>query len=142
MTGGERERRERRGAARVTVMVVAASVHCGSQASLGGSDQDGVQGGDYTFALTVTDLAFAPTTIFWTQNNASVTLTLTNAGSTPHDFVLRCRGSACFSGASTVSPLLPGASTTVQFTTPNAEGIYEFVSDLPGDTQKGQFIVQ
>jgi len=119
----------------------AATVHCGDQATLGGSDQDGISGGDASFALTVDDTTFTPK-IVKTENLANVTLTLTNAGTRPHDFVVDCAGSACFPDASTVPPVAPDASATVQFVAPYAEGLYTFRSSLPGDTQTGQFILQ
>jgi hypothetical protein len=116
-------------------------VRCGSQAGLGGSDSDGVSGGDAGFALTVTDDAFSPG-ILKCQNLANVTLTMTNAGTQEHDFVVGCTGSSCFPDAASIPPLAPDASATVQFHAPYAEGIYTFRSDLPGDTQTGQFILQ
>jgi hypothetical protein len=114
--------------------------HC-SQASLGGSDSDGVSGGDATFALTVTDDAFSPG-ILKCQNLANVTVTMTNAGTRSHDFAVGCMGSSCFPDAASISPLVPDSSATVRFAAPYAEGIYPFKSDLPGDTQTGQFILQ
>jgi hypothetical protein len=113
---------------------------CG-QSGLGGSDSDGVSGGDAGFALTVTDDAFSPG-ILKCQNLANVTLTMTNAGTRKHDFVIDCMGSACFPDAATMPPLGPDASATVQFVAPYPEGIYTFRSGLPGDTQTGQFILQ
>lgn len=117
-----------------------ALVHC-SQASLGGSDQDGISGGDAGFAVTVTDDAFSPA-ILKCENLANVTLTLTNAGTRKHDFVVECMGSACFPDAASIPPLAPDASATANFVVPYTEGIYTFRSDLPGDTQTGQFILQ
>jgi hypothetical protein len=115
-------------------------VGCG-QSALGGSDSDGIYGGDAGFALTVNDQAFSPT-ILKTQNLASVTLTLTNAGTKPHDFVVDCMGTTCFPDASTISAVAPDASATAHFVAPYTEGIYVFRSNLPGDTQTGQFILQ
>jgi hypothetical protein len=115
-------------------------VHC-SQSSLGGSDSDGISGGDAGFALTVTDDAFLPA-ILKCQNLANVTLTMTNAGTRRHDFVVQCMGSACFPDAASIPPLAPDASATATFVAPYTEGIYTFRSDLPGDTQTGQFILQ
>jgi hypothetical protein len=117
------------------------SICCGSQAGLGGSDSDGVSGGDASFALMVGDTAFTPT-ILKTENYAHVTLTLTNAGTKPHDFVVECMGSACFPDGSSLAPVAPDASATVQFVAPGVEGVYTFRSDLPGDQQAGQFILQ
>jgi hypothetical protein len=118
-----------------------ATVCCGNQDSLGGGDQDGISGGDASFVLTVDDTAFSPK-ILKTENQANITLTLTNAGTRPHDFVVDCMGSACFPDASTVPPVAPDASATVQFVAPYTEGLYTFRSSLPGDTQTGQFILQ
>jgi hypothetical protein len=116
-------------------------IACSSQGGLGGSDSDGISGGDAGFSLTVTDEAFSPG-ILKTQNLANVTLTLTNAGTKPHDFVVDCMGSACFPDASTIPPVPPDASATGHFVAPYTEGIYVFRSSLPGDTQRGQFILQ
>jgi hypothetical protein len=121
-------------------LVTLGLVHC-SQASLGGSDSDGYSGGDAGFALTVTDDAFS-TAILKCQNLANVTLTMTNAGTREHDFVVDCMGSSCFPDAAAIAPLTPDASATVHFVAPYTEGIYTFRSDLPGDTQTGQFILQ
>jgi hypothetical protein len=115
-------------------------VRC-SQAGLGGSDSDGISGGDAGFALEVTDDAFTPGS-FLTENLAHVTLVLTNAGTKPHDFVVDCMGSTCFPDASSIPPVAPGTSATARFVAPYAEGIYVFRSDLPGDTQTGQFILR
>jgi len=113
-------------------------------------DSDGLNGGSFTFDLTVDDDAFAPI-ILKSQNLANVALTLRNAGSKPHDFVVSCLPTpngngcpqtSCFPDASTIGPLAPDASATTMFATPNPEGIYDFRSDLPGDTQAGQFVVQ
>jgi hypothetical protein len=131
-----------RGAAGALVMLssVLVLVRC-SQGGLGGSDSDGVWGGDAGFALQVTDDAFSPA-ILKTQNLANITLTLTNAGTKPHDFVVDCMGSTCFPDASSIPPVPPDASATTRFVAPYTEGIYVFRSDLPGDTQTGQFILQ
>jgi hypothetical protein len=39
-------------------------------------------------------------------------------------------------------PLVRDASATTTFVTPIPEGTYNFRSDLPGDTQTDQFVVQ
>src|SRR5262249_19082900 len=106
-----------------TLGLLGSSVCCGSQAGLGGSDQDGMQGGNYTFAVTVNDTAFSPS-ILKTQNAANVTIVLTNTGTKPHDFVVDCAGSSCFPDASAMAPVAPQASSTAQFVTPYTEGIY------------------
>jgi hypothetical protein len=116
-------------------------LRCSSRGGLGGSDSDGISGGDAGFALTVTDEAFSPV-ILKTQNLANVTLTLTNAGTKPHDLVVDCMGSACFPDAASIPPLAPDATASTHFVAPYTEGIYVFRSDLPGDTQTGQFILQ
>jgi hypothetical protein len=114
------------------------------------SDSDGNQGGNDTLDLAVSDTAFTPT-ILKTQNRATVTLTLKNTGTKPHDFVLGCIATpntngcpvtSCFPDASTIGPLPPDASATATFVTPNPEGIYNFRSDLSDDRQAGQFVVQ
>jgi hypothetical protein len=130
------------------------SLSCNSSTDSGGGcgtgDQDGISGGTYAFDLTVTDDAFAPI-ILKTQNNATVTLTLTNAGTKPHDFAIDCLptpndngcpATSCFPDASAIGPVPPDASASTTFVTPNPEGIYTFRSNLPGDTQTGQFVVQ
>ncbi|HEX4512448.1 MAG TPA: hypothetical protein VH054_02895 [Polyangiaceae bacterium] len=113
-------------------------------------DQDGVIGGNVTFDLHVTDQAFS-TLILESQNDATITLTLTNDGTTPHDFVVDCLPTpndqgcpttSCFPADASVAPLSPGQSSTITFITPLVEGIYTFRSDVAGDAQTGQFILQ
>src|SRR5580693_7406681 len=64
-------------------------------------DNDGITGGSYTIALAVNDTGFTSTgsddndggvtkNIIATQNDAMVTLTLTNTGTTPHGFQVLC----------------------------------------------------
>lgn len=123
------------------------------------SDSDGLNGGCYSFDLTVTDTGFSPV-ILKAQNRALVTLHLTNAGTKPHDFVMGCipvsfpgcPAQSCFSSGATIPSLAPGASAVATFATPNPEGIYLFRSDVNGDSQVdadggatgvvGQFVVQ
>jgi hypothetical protein len=72
--------------------LAAAAIHCSSNGeggTCGSADQDGLSGGAVTLDLTVNDDAFSPV-ILKTQNRAAVTLTLTNAGTRPHDFVVDC----------------------------------------------------
>jgi hypothetical protein len=142
--------------------LVLAGARCSSTTSNGtcNSDADGVVGGNVALDLKATDTSFSPT-ILKAQNLATVTLTLTNGGTQPHDFVIDCLptpntngcpATSCFGDAAAIGPVPPDASATVTFTTPNPEGIYTFRSDLPGDTQTapdggitglvGQFIVQ
>jgi hypothetical protein len=135
-------------------VLLSASVSCG-EAKPGPGDtcagyQDGISGGTYRLSLTVTDDGFGPI-ILKAQDNATVILTVTNAGTRPHDFVVDCMPTpngdgcpttSCFPDEAAVGPLDPGASATTTFATPHPEGIYVFRSDLPGDTMTGQFVVQ
>jgi hypothetical protein len=143
----------------IAIGACALTLHCGTDGTgttfgasgiCGEADSDGLTGGSYTEDLQVDDTAFAPI-ILKAQNLATVTLTLKNAGSRPHDFVVDCMptpndngcpATSCFPDASAIGALAPDASATSTFATPNPEGIYTFRSDLPGDTQSGQFIVQ
>jgi hypothetical protein len=52
-------------------------------------DSDGLTGGFYPIAVTVTDTGFLKNLIA-TQNDSMVTLTLTNAGTKPHGFSVGC----------------------------------------------------
>lgn len=113
-------------------------------------DADGIVGGDYTFEVSVNDVAFTPV-ILKAQNDALVTLTLTNTGTTPHNLVVDCLPTpndngcpteACFPDEAKIAALEPGESASTTFLTPLPEGIYDFRSDLAGDTQSGQFILQ
>jgi hypothetical protein len=120
---------------------------CGgpSSGACGAGDQNGMSGGTYTFDLTVDDTGFHPL-VLSAENDATVTLTITNMGTRPHDFVLQClptpNGSgcpaqSCFPGEASVpsvSAIDPGKTVTVTFDTPKPEGIYPFRSDLPGDS--------
>jgi hypothetical protein len=135
------------------VVGAASSLYCASTSAgraCAPGDADGVQGGDAVLQLRVDDQAFSPT-ILKAQNRASVTLRLTNIGTAPHDFAVDCLptpndqgcpSTSCFPDASAVGSLGPDATATVTFVTPNPEGIYTFRSNLPGDTQVGQFVVQ
>lgn len=116
------------------------------------TDQNGVLGQHDVFFLTVTDSAFAVggadsgsmqrnITI---ENVTTVTLTLQNAGSRPHDFVVLCQPTpnsigcpmqSCFPPEARIPAVQPGQSATTMFVAPFKEGAYVFVSDLPGDTQ-------
>jgi hypothetical protein len=114
-------------------------------------DQDGITGGTDTVLLSVSDTGFgvggpdsgSTQSNITVQNLASVSLTLTNIGTRPHDFVVQClptpngRGcptQSCFPTGANIPPLDPGTSATVTFTTPVTEGSYTFVSDVPGDS--------
>jgi hypothetical protein len=126
---------------------------CSSSSSGGGdggacfTDGDGINGGAYTFDLTVDDTGFSKN-ILATQNDAQVTLTLTNMGTKPHGFEVECASvtsaypdlpagcptTACFPAGSTIAPLAPGASKTITFDTPTPDGIiYPFKSSEPAD---------
>lgn len=123
-------------------------------------DTDGINGGCYSFVVTVDDTAFSPV-ILKTENLGQVTLELKNAGTTPHDLVIGCIPTpngqgcptqSCFPAAANIPAVAPGSSATVTFVTPNPEGIYEFRSDVGTDSQQdadggfsglwGQFVVQ
>jgi len=123
------------------------------------SDSDGIVGGCYAFDLTVDDTGFSPI-ILKAQNLSTVTVTLHNTGTRPHDFVVGCipiqypgcPPQQCFPGAADIPPLAPGDSATTTFTAPNPEGIYDYRSDVAGDSEIdadggvtglwGQFVVQ
>jgi hypothetical protein len=141
-----------------------ALAHC-SSSSPGGNcypDNDGINGGSYTVDLVVDDMGFYPgspdsgdisddagmKTVISTQNDAQVTLTLTNKGTTPHGFEVECTNATpsypvlpagcsatvCFPGDSTIAPIAPGATTTITFDTPTPDGLlYPFKSSAPGD---------
>jgi hypothetical protein len=118
-------------------------------------DGDGINGGSYVLELDVDDTGFVAAgpdagakEILATQNDAEVTLTLTNKGTRPHGFEVECTSVlpafpdvpsgcptvACFPAGSTIAPLAPGASATVTFVTPTADGlIYPFRSSAESD---------
>lgn len=110
-------------------------------------DHDGIDGGNYTFDITVDDTGFSKT-ILATQNDATATLTLKNTGKKRHGFAVECTSVtpayptvpagcptvACFPSNATIAPLEPGESKTVTFFTPTADGIlYPFKSSEPSD---------
>ena len=112
------------------------------------SDSDGLTGGAYTIALTVDDSGFSKM-LLNTQNNATVTLMLTNAGTTAHGFAVDCVSvltaypklpamcptTSCFPDSSMIAPLAPGATQTITFSTPTADNlIYPFRSSEPADS--------
>jgi hypothetical protein len=135
--------------------VVVALFHCSSSAPAGSADgggcfpdADGVTGGSFTIALTVDDNGFSKTVVN-TQNDATITLTLTNNGSKPHGFEVDCASvtsvypnlpamcpsMSCFPSNSTIAPLPPGQSQTVIFFTPVPDNvIYPFKSSEPSDS--------
>jgi hypothetical protein len=127
------------------------TVDAGADAAYCYPDNDGINGGDYTFDLVVTDTGFFASgpdagmkDILSTQNDAQVTLTLTNKGTTPHGFKVGCTTATapagcpttvCFPANSVIAPLAPGASTTITFDTPTPDGIiYPFTSNEPADS--------
>jgi hypothetical protein len=118
-------------------------------------DNDSINGGSYTVDLVVDDTGFTalevdagPKNIISTQNDAQVTLTLTNMGTTPHGFEVEgtsvcpaypnlpagCSPIATFPAGSTIAPIDPGKSATVMFDTPTPDGLqYPFKSSAPAD---------
>lgn len=115
-------------------------------------DQDGVLGGNVTVLVSVSDTAFTVGGVnsgstqsnISIQNSTNVTLTLTNTGTKPHDLTISCiptglpamcmNETSCFPTAANIGTLMPGDSKTVTFVAPVVEGIYQFVSDVDGDT--------
>jgi hypothetical protein len=112
------------------------------------ADADGVNGGAYTFDLTVDDTGFSKA-ILASQNDAQVTITLKNSGTKPHGFEVGCtsvlsaypdlpagcKTTACFPAGATIAPLAPGASATITFDTPTPDNlIYPFKSSEPADS--------
>jgi hypothetical protein len=120
-------------------------------------DNDGITGGSYTIDLVVDDTGFLASggddagtkNIIATQNDAQVTLTLTNNGTKPHGFEVEpvnvcsvypslpagCSPNASFPAGSTISTLAPGASVTVTFVTPTPDGLlYPFKSAVAADS--------
>ena len=122
-------------------------------------DSDGLTGGCYFFDLVVDDTGFSPI-ILKAQNLAQTTIALTNTGTRPHDFVVGCvplrapgcPSQVCFPPRANIATLAPGGVATTTFVTPYLEGIYDFRSDLAGDSPiaidggirglQGQFVVQ
>lgn len=131
------------------VLLLPAVVSCGSTAGNGGDkcqpdDADGVNGvngSNVTFQLSVDESGFSPA-ILPAQNLTNVTLTLSNKGTKPHDFVIDCLPSpnddgcpttSCFPPSTSIPTIAPGASATAMFLVPNTEGLYYYHSDLPDD---------
>ncbi len=125
-------------------------------------DQDAVNGGYYTELVSVSDTGFAVGGVdsgstesnISVQNLGIITLTLTNTGTKPHDLVVQCiptglpaacmnptscfdnpddAGSATPNAITLIPTLQPGASQTLVVQAPLVEGIYNFISDVPGD---------
>src|SRR5690242_10492901 len=116
---------------RLRAVFAALLVSCGSPKPADTAcfpDADGTTGGADTIDLTVDDDGFSKS-VLNTQNNATVTFTLTNGGTVPHGFELECvsvtgeypnlpagcPSTTCFPPESTIFPLMPGESTTVTF---------------------------
>jgi hypothetical protein len=161
----ETARRIVAGAAGVGLALTAANCGSGGAGTTGCTpgDSDGVNGtngGDYPILVNVSDTGFTVGGVdsgstesnITTQNLQTVTLTLTNVGTKPHDMVVECIPSglpagcartSCFPnpadagmapGSVTLVPIVqPGESKTVMFVTPAIEGAYPFISDVPGD---------
>ena len=136
--------------------VALVGLHCNG--SDGGGDpckeQIGVIGGSEVVDLTVSDTAFAvggPDSgsmqpIITIENMSTVTLTLFNVGTRPHDLVMQCLENPntmgcptqyCFPPGANLPPVQPGASATTTFVAPFKEGPYMFTSDVDGDTDGG-----
>ena len=113
-------------------------------------DLDGVIGGEAEFEVTVDEAAFSPR-ILTAQNRATVTLTLTNAGSESQGFFIECLPTpnndgcptaSCFSDDARIEPIAPGESTNVVFEVPIVEGTYSIVSAPDRDEPSAQFVVK
>jgi hypothetical protein len=122
-------------------------------------DADGVIGGSVAFDLTVDEVGFSPT-ILAAQNKANVTLTLHNAGTKPHSFVIDCMPTpningcpttSCFPASAAIDAIAPGESGMTAFEVPRSEGIHDYHSDVAGDAPTpctagapgcGQFVVK
>jgi hypothetical protein len=136
--------------------LVLAGVCCSNNGSGTGDpckkDLNGISGGSHVIDLTVDDSAFSvggpdsgsmqPN--ITVENGATVTLTLFNVGTKPHDLVVQCQLTpngggcpmqSCFPPNANIPPLQPGASATTTFVAPFKEGPYLFTSDVDGDTQ-------
>jgi hypothetical protein len=108
---------------------------CTSNSDLGGGDQDGIVGGDFTFIVKADESAFSPA-VLKVQNSANVTVTLQSVGTKPHGFRIDSIDAA------TIAPVAPGASATVKFMSPAREAIYAITSSASGDALQGQLVVQ
>ena len=118
----------------------------GADAAFCYPDNDGINGGSYTFDLTVDDTGFSKL-LLSTQNDAQATVKLTNTGTKPHGFEIGCTTTSapagcptrvCFPANATIAPLMPGETKTITFDTPTPDGIlYPFKSTEPSDTGSG-----
>jgi len=119
------------------------AVDGGANAAYCYPDNDGINGGSYTFVLTVDDTGFSKS-LLTTQNDAQATVTLTNMGMRPHGFTVGCTTTTapagcsthvCFPSNATIAPLMPGETKTITFDTPTPDGIiYPWSSGAPGDS--------
>ncbi|MBM4364368.1 MAG: hypothetical protein FJ104_16945, partial [Deltaproteobacteria bacterium] len=84
-------------------------------------------------------------------NRADVQIELTNAGTGPLGFLVDCLPTpndddcpteACFPEEARLEPLAPGASATLRFEVPYAEGIYRLRAAEGRDVPEGQFIAK
>lgn len=136
----------------LAVAVLGCSIDATSGDGAGGGscspDSDGINGGAYTFDLTVDDTGFSKS-LLATQNDARATVNLRNTGTKPHGFVVGCTSvttiypnepagcptSACFPANAVIAPLAPGASATITFDTPTPDNLnYPFKSSEPDDS--------
>ena len=116
------------------------------------TDSNGISGGMHVIDLTVSDTAFTVGALdggpgepnITIENAATVSLTTTNVGAKPHDFVVQCLPSpnadgcptqVCFPPEANLPQVQPGKSATTTFVAPFHEGLYPFISDVPSDTQ-------
>ncbi len=122
-------------------------------------DQDGIVGGNTKVLLNVSDTGYAVGGVksgstqpnISVQNSSSVTLTITNVGTTPHGFQIACIPTelpagcpqqSCFADDTSIDAIEPGESVTITFDTPAVEGAYSFTSDPTGDEALiGQFVL-
>jgi hypothetical protein len=149
--------RERAAVVGCCLGLVSGTLHCGSGTGVQNAcvtDQNGIQGGSAVIFLTVSDRAFTVGAAdagstqpnITIENATTVTLTLNNVGTKPHDLVVSCQQTpnnegcpmqSCFPPAANIAPVQPGQSTMTMFVAPFKEGAYQFISDLPGDTKPG-----
>lgn len=116
-------------------------------------DANGIDGDDTgpaTFIVTVNDDEFAPA-ILSVENNAEVTLTLTNEGTRAHGFQIDCLPTpnddncpleSCFPDEARILPIDPGETKTIVFETPLVEGLYTVRSRDQEDTPRAQIIIE
>jgi len=85
------------------------------------------------------------------QNQAIITLKLTNAGTSPHGFEIACvqtpnddgcQTEWCFPAESEIAPIDPGETATAVFKVPLYEGEYPITTGVEGDKAAAQFNVE